>query len=64
MASATVFEISRKDPQELNTPESASIRDVKHLSSYNWLEAPRSTPTIAVPGSPTLWSSLGVPRRL
>ena len=32
----------------------ALITDVKHLSSYNWIEA--STPTIAVPGSPALWT--------
>jgi hypothetical protein len=64
MAPTTVFEISRKDLQELDTPKSASITDVKHLSSYNWLEAPHSTPTIAVPGSPARWLSPGVPHRL
>ena len=64
MAHTTVFEISRMDLQELNTPDMASITEVKHLSSYNWLEAPHTTPTIAVPGSPALWSSLRVSRRL
>jgi hypothetical protein len=32
----------------------ASITNINHLSSYNWIEAPE--PTIAVPGSPELWS--------
>jgi hypothetical protein len=64
MASTTVFEISRLDLQELETPTSASITDVKHLSSYNWIEAPNAGPTIAVPGSPSLWSAPEVSRRL
>ncbi|KAF2472327.1 uncharacterized protein BDR25DRAFT_324271 [Lindgomyces ingoldianus] len=55
-------EISRLDLQELSTSSGASITDVKHLSSYNWLEAP--TPTIAVPGSPPLWAPPRVPRQL
>ncbi|KAF1813560.1 hypothetical protein P152DRAFT_434802 [Eremomyces bilateralis CBS 781.70] len=59
MASNTIeTEISRLDLQAPSTL-SASITDVKHISSYNWIEAPKSTPTIAVPGSPALWS---VPR--
>ena len=62
MASTTIVEISRLDFQKLSTPPLASITKVKHLSSYNWIEAP--TPTIAVPGSPPLWSALRVPRRL
>jgi hypothetical protein len=64
MAPTTLFEISRIDLRELNAPVSASITDVMHLSSYNWLESPQPTPTIAVPGSPALWSSPGVPRQL
>ncbi|TEY42315.1 hypothetical protein BOTCAL_0395g00090 [Botryotinia calthae] len=60
MAPITISEISRTDLQEFKTPTSASINDVKQLSSYNWLEAPHGTPTIAVPGSPALWSTLGV----
>ncbi|KAK6592004.1 geranylgeranyl pyrophosphate synthetase [Botrytis cinerea] len=60
MAPITISEISRTDLQEFNTPASASITDVKQLSSYNWLEAPQDTPTIAIPGSPALWSTLGV----
>jgi hypothetical protein len=54
MASITVSEISRIDLEEPNTPTSASITDVKYLSSYNWLEVPYNTPTIAVLGSPAL----------
>ncbi|CRG88116.1 hypothetical protein PISL3812_05143 [Talaromyces islandicus] len=45
-------EISRKDLQ--SRVDEASVTDVRHLSSYNWLEAPE--PTIAVPGCPPLWS--------
>lgn len=62
MASTTIIEISRLDLQDLSTPPLASITDVKHLSSYNWIEAP--TPTIAVPGSPPLWSAPRVPQQL
>jgi hypothetical protein len=40
----------------------ALITNVKHLASYNWIEAP--IPTIAVPGCPPLWAALRVPRRL
>lgn len=40
----------------------ASITDVKHLSSYNWIEAPK--PTIAVPGSPALWSPPKTPQKV
>ncbi|KAL8751377.1 MAG: hypothetical protein Q9199_006460 [Rusavskia elegans] len=36
--------------------------DVRHLSSYNWIEA--NSPTIAVPGSPPLWAALQGPRTL
>ncbi|KAI6083632.1 hypothetical protein F4821DRAFT_244465 [Hypoxylon rubiginosum] len=62
MASATVTEITRRDLQDLPTPPVASITNVKHLSSYNWIEA--SKPTIAVPGSPPLWSPPSTPRTL
>ncbi|OKL57257.1 hypothetical protein UA08_07607 [Talaromyces atroroseus] len=44
--------ISRRDLE--NGADEASVTDVRHLSSYNWLEAPE--PTIAVPGCPPLWS--------
>ncbi|KAL9023586.1 MAG: hypothetical protein Q9196_007109 [Gyalolechia fulgens] len=62
MASTILAEISRQDLLDLSTRPSASITDVKHLSSYNWIEAP--TPTIAVPGSPPLWSAPRAPQRL
>jgi hypothetical protein len=62
MTSAIIGEITRLDLQDLNTPSLALITNVKHLASYNWIEAP--TPTIAVPGCPPLWSALRVPKRL
>ncbi|KAJ6019338.1 geranylgeranyl pyrophosphate synthetase [Penicillium canescens] len=40
----------------------AIITDVKHLASYNWIEA--STPTITVPGSPAQWSAPQGPRQV
>lgn len=45
-------EISRRDLE--NIADEASVTDVRHLSSSNWLEAPE--PTITVPGCPPLWS--------
>lgn len=62
MASDTVAEISRPDLEELITPPSASIANIRHLASYDWLERP--TPTIAVPGVPPLWSAPKGPQRL
>lgn len=62
MLSDTVAEISRPDLQGFKTPPTASITDVKHLASYNWIERP--TPTIAVPGVPSLWSAPKGPQRL
>ena len=64
MTPISVSEISRLDLRELETPVSASITDVKPLSSYNWIEAPNTKPTIVVPGSPALWSAPGVSRQL
>jgi hypothetical protein len=48
--------IPRSGLNSLPIPPSATISQVKPLSSYNWIEAPLSTPTIAVPGCPDLWS--------
>ncbi len=62
MPSTTIAKISRLDLPDLSTLPLASITDVKHLSSYNWIEAP--TPTIAVPGSPPIWSAPRAPRQL
>ncbi|KAF5686910.1 geranylgeranyl pyrophosphate synthetase [Fusarium circinatum] len=55
MASNTIAEINRCDIEDSSTCTTASITNVRHLASYNWIERP--TPTIAVPGSPPLWSS-------
>ncbi|KAI1141246.1 hypothetical protein F5Y05DRAFT_255615 [Hypoxylon sp. FL0543] len=49
-----VAEISRSDLEHLDSPLTASITDVRHLSSYNWIDEPE--PTIVVPGSPSLWA--------
>ncbi|KAI1282337.1 hypothetical protein F5Y07DRAFT_352194 [Xylaria sp. FL0933] len=47
-------EILRSELPSLSFPSDIEISDVKHLSSYNWIEI--ETPTIVVPGSPPLWS--------
>lgn len=62
MALNIIAEITRRDLGFTNIPAEAVISDVQQLSSYNWVEAP--TPTIAVPGSPSLWSPPLRPRRL
>lgn len=62
MTSNTLVKISRQGLLDPSTSSLASITDVKHLSSYNWIEAP--TPTIAIPGSPDLWSPPSAPRQL
>ncbi|KAG0652251.1 hypothetical protein D0Z07_0976 [Hyphodiscus hymeniophilus] len=62
MTTPRIAEISRSYLQHLNTPSLASITNVEHLSSYNWIEAP--TPTIAVPGCPPSWSPPKVSKRL
>ncbi|KAL5349543.1 hypothetical protein ACLOAV_005838 [Pseudogymnoascus australis] len=62
MTPTTIAQISRQKLQDLSTPPVATITDVKQLSSYNWIEAP--SPTIAVPGTPPLWSAPSAPRRL
>lgn len=53
-ASEDLVEISRLG-LESSAPTEATITDVEHLASYNWIEA--STPTIVVPGSPAYWSA-------
>ncbi|KAH6873603.1 hypothetical protein B0T10DRAFT_416376 [Thelonectria olida] len=55
MESTIIAEISRMDLQDLSPPPVASVTNVKHLSSYNWIEG--HTSTIVVPGSPPLWSA-------
>lgn len=54
MHSAKVADILRPDLAQIESTAEASITEVNHLSSYNWIEA--SEPTIAVPGSPALWT--------
>jgi hypothetical protein len=56
--------VSRKDLDIQEVPASARITNVRSLSSYNWIEAPKGQPTIAVPGSPALWSPCAGPRKL
>ena len=62
MASTILANIFRPDLQVLGDQPTASITDVMHLSSYNWIEAPTST--IAVPGCPPLWSNAKGPRQV
>ncbi|KAG6108895.1 hypothetical protein E4U14_003446 [Claviceps sp. LM454 group G7] len=54
MAPLTIETIPRSGLQNLVTSDAAHITKVKSVSSYSWIETP--TPTIAVPGSPPLWS--------
>ncbi|KAL5335500.1 hypothetical protein BJX70DRAFT_401493 [Aspergillus crustosus] len=61
MVSSKVAEISRSDLKSFK-PSTATITDVKHLSSYNWLNA--SKPTIVIPGIPPLWSPPKAARQL
>ncbi|KAH8657819.1 hypothetical protein BX600DRAFT_552084 [Xylariales sp. PMI_506] len=57
MASAEPTNILLKDLRSLSPTDcEAKISQVKHLSSYNWVETSDSSPTIAVPGIPPLWS--------
>ncbi|RAL06614.1 uncharacterized protein BO97DRAFT_409528 [Aspergillus homomorphus CBS 101889] len=53
MASLRIADIYRPKSTDLEAVR-PSITNVKHLSSYNWIES--RTPTIAVPGCPPLWS--------
>ncbi|KAJ5836389.1 hypothetical protein N7447_002415, partial [Penicillium robsamsonii] len=47
---------------ELTDVKIASITNVEHLSSYNWMES--SNPIIAVPGCPPPWSPPQTPRKV
>ncbi|EEA26157.1 conserved hypothetical protein [Talaromyces marneffei ATCC 18224] len=62
MLSTKMADILRADLAEISSTAAASITEVKHLSSYNWIEAPEAT--IAVPGSPALWSPPKTPQRV
>lgn len=59
MASIT---ISQRDVESFETPPVAAITDLNYLSSYNWIES--TTPTIAVPGCPALWTPPTKPQQL
>ncbi|CAG9972473.1 unnamed protein product [Clonostachys byssicola] len=56
--------IARSDLQALGSSAAgaSSITDVTHLSSYNWIEGAK--PTIAVPGSPPLWTPPKTPQKV
>lgn len=60
MASGIKVNISRSDLDSLG--QLAKITDVRHLSSYSWIEG--STPTVIVPGLPPLWNPLRGPQKL
>ncbi|KAG5972506.1 hypothetical protein E4U58_006508 [Claviceps cyperi] len=62
MASHIIGTISRSDLQHLIPSGAARITDLKSVSSYTWIDTP--TPTIAVPGSPPLWSPPIIDHRL
>ncbi|KAI0265703.1 hypothetical protein BC834DRAFT_175025 [Gloeopeniophorella convolvens] len=46
-------------PTGTKVPKEIPIKDVKYVASYNWVDA--KDPTIAVPGSPALWTERSVP---
>src|SRR5690242_21875143 len=56
------MEVTRSDLKHSSCYPEASIDDVQHLASYNWINA--STPTLVVPGIPPLWSPPNVSRHL
>lgn len=62
MASAKTIEISRSELEDFAASESVFIKDVRHLSSYSWIEKPH--PQIAVPGLPPLWAPPMGPQKL
>ncbi|KAF2760115.1 geranylgeranyl pyrophosphate synthetase [Pseudovirgaria hyperparasitica] len=56
MAPSILAEITRPDLEDTSHDFPATITDLQHLSSYNWIET--KNPTIAVPGCPNLWTGL------
>ncbi|KAG6149859.1 hypothetical protein E4U47_005094 [Claviceps purpurea] len=54
MAPRKIITITRSSLHGLDSSDAAYITDVKDVSSYSWVDT--SVPTIAVPGSPPLWS--------
>nr|POF02121.1 hypothetical protein CFP56_69036 [Quercus suber] len=62
MARPMMFEIARSDLAYLNVSNEANITNVTHLASYNWIDA--TTPSIAVPGCPPVWSAIKLPKKV
>ncbi|KAG6111041.1 hypothetical protein E4U13_005088 [Claviceps humidiphila] len=62
MVSNVIGTISRTDLEHLEPSGAARITGLKCVSSYSWIDAP--TPTIAVPGSPPLWTPSATDVRL
>ncbi|KAL4732038.1 hypothetical protein ACLX1H_001043 [Fusarium chlamydosporum] len=62
MSSGLIAEIDWSDPLTSHVPDTAVIRNARHLSSYSWLDRPSAT--IAVPGSPPLWTGLKSRKKL
>ncbi|KAG5935576.1 hypothetical protein E4U59_005532 [Claviceps monticola] len=54
IASCKITTIRRSGLQYLESSDAAYISSLQSVSSYSWIDAP--TPTIAMPGSPPLWS--------
>jgi hypothetical protein len=62
MASCLVMRVSRSDLSTLVPLPNTSVTELKHLASYNWIEA--KTPTIVVPGLPPFWRGAKSSRQL
>ena len=52
MSSPTVIRICRSRLSSLVPFSNAKVSELKHLASYNWIQA--KTPSIVVPGSPSV----------
>jgi hypothetical protein len=62
MTSSLVMRVSRSDLSTLVHLPNASVTELKHLASYNWIEA--NAPTIVVPGLPPVWRGDNVSRQV
>lgn len=62
VTSSLIIYIARKDISELAPLPNASVTVVKHLASYDWIEALKLT--IAVPALPPYWRWVNTPRQL
>ncbi|KAG6108896.1 hypothetical protein E4U14_003447 [Claviceps sp. LM454 group G7] len=63
MTPRTIETITRSSLKDLASSDAAYIRNVKNVSSYNWIDNTLAR-TIAVPGVPSLWNPPGVPARI